>query len=293
MRSMTGFGRGEAEASAYKITVEVKSVNHRYLDINIRLPQSLNPLEDKIRKLSSDRLFRGKLDIFISFQEKETTKRQIIVDKELAIAYHNALRDLSNALYLPEPVDVYSVAKQPGVILFSGMEYDIEDLWKCLQRALGQALDSLLEMRQTEGEAMARDLDKRIETLHSLVDKAEKHAPFIVEGYRQRLKERIEALLDDGMEFDEGRLLQETALFADKVNFTEEIVRLRSHLGQLRKTMQESNAAIGRKLDFIIQEMNRETNTIASKANDFEIISLTIDAKSELEKIREQIQNIE
>lgn len=293
MRSMTGFGRGEIETADYKITVELKTVNHRYLDINIRLPQVLSSMEDKIRKFMSASLCRGRSDIFVSLQEKAAAGRQILVDKELAIAYHNALRDLSNSLYLPEPVDVYQIAQQPGVVTFLNAGYDDIQLWQDLQQALGQALEQLLTMRRIEGSNMARDLNERIEKLHNIVEDVEKCAPVVIAEYRSRLKERLSQLLPDEIKLDETRIIQETALFADRVNFTEEIVRLRSHLGQFRKTIMSDEASIGRKLDFIVQEMNRETNTIASKANDFEITNLTVEAKSEIEKIREQIQNIE
>jgi uncharacterized protein (TIGR00255 family) len=290
---MTGFGRGEKEAAEYKIIVEIKTVNHRYLDLNIRLPQVMNVLEERIRKAVSATLFRGRTDIFISLIEKEAMEKKIRVDKELAMSYHNALRDLSNSLYLPEPVDVYRVAQQPGVIQIENAEYDNEKLWRDLEDALKAALDGIVNMRTVEGENMAADLKKRAERLGALVESAEERAPKVEQEYRKRLKERVAALLEGEAEVDEARLVQETAIFADRANFTEELVRLKSHIGQFLKTLASKEGSVGRKLDFIVQEMNRETNTIASKANDFAVTSITVEAKSEIEKIREQIQNIE
>ncbi len=293
MRSMTGFGRGEKAASAYKITVEIKTVNHRYLDLNIRLPQALSALEDKIRRFIAGRLLRGRTEISVFFTETEQAERQINIDKNMAMAYYRTLRDLSDFLALPPPSDVYPIAAQPGVISVEHAAYNLDVVWADMEAALQEAVEELIAMRSEEGKNIASDLARRVEALRALIEQAESRAPFVVTEYQRRFRERIQALLAGSAELDEARLVQETAIFADKTNFTEETVRLRSHLNQFQQAMTIKDGAVGRKLDFIVQEMNRETNTIASKANDFTVTNLTVEAKSEIEKIREQIQNIE
>ena len=294
MKSMTGFGRGEYLDNEYKFIVEIKSVNHRYSDIVIRMPQYLNSLEDKIRKYVSNKLSRGRIDLFISWEEYINRYKKIKVDKDLAIAYHNALRELSNELNLPTPNSVYDIAKYQDVICVEENVVANDLLWYKLEKALDLALDRLLDMRITEGKNIFNDLMNRINKLELFVDAIEQRAPEVINGYRQKILLRVSELLSSSSTgVDESRLVQETALFAEKSNFTEEIIRLKSHILQFKETISIAEGGIGRKLDFIIQEMNRETNTIASKANDFIVANTVVDIKSEIEKIREQIQNIE
>jgi uncharacterized protein (TIGR00255 family) len=294
MKSMTGFGSGEYVDNEYKFIVEIKSVNHRYSDIVIRMPQNLNSLEDKIRKCVSNKLSRGRIDIFISGEEYINRYKKIKVDKDLAIAYHKALRELSDALKLPAPDSVYDIAKYQDVICVEENIVVNDLLWCKLNKAVDVAVDHLLAMRIVEGKNIFNDLMSRINKLELFVDAIEQRAPEIVNGYRQKILLKVSELLSStSANVDESRLVQETALFAEKANFTEEVVRLKSHILQFKETMSIVEGGIGRKLDFIIQEMNRETNTIASKANDFIVVNTVVDLKSEIEKIREQIQNIE
>ncbi|WP_110952902.1 YicC/YloC family endoribonuclease [Anaerosinus massiliensis] len=294
MQSMTGFGFGEYLDSESKFTVEIKTVNHRYSDLIIRMPPTLNSLEDKIRKFISSKLYRGRVDLFISWEEYKNTYTKIKVDKDLAIAYHSALRELSTALKLQEPENVHDIAKYQNVLYFEEITANTASLWDKLKDALDIAVHHLKDMRTVEGENIFKDLIDRIHKLNLLVDHIEERAPIVIEIYHQNLLEKIKDLLVPiGGNIDEVRLVQETALFAEKTNFTEEVVRLRSHLAQFRETMLISEESIGRKLDFITQEMNREANTIASKANDFTIANYIVDIKSQIEKVREQVQNIE
>lgn len=294
MQSMTGFGFGEYLDSESKFTVEIKTVNHRYSDLIIRMPPTLNSLEGKIRKFISNKLYRGRVDLFISWEEYKNTCTKIKVDKDLAIAYHSALRELSVALKLQEPENVYDIAKYPNILYFDEITTTTDSLWDKLKDTLDIAVHHLKDMRTVEGENILKDLIERIHKLNFLVDHIEERAPKVIEIYHQNLLEKIKDLLVPiGGNIDEVRLIQETALFAEKTNFTEEVVRLRSHLAQFRETMLISEESIGRKLDFITQEMNREANTIASKANDFTISNYIVDIKSQIEKVREQVQNIE
>lgn len=290
---MTGFGRGEFLDSDHRIIVEIKAVNHRYNDIVIRMPKNLGSLEDKIRRRVANTLLRGRIDIFITLDEYSQKKRTIRVDKELAIAYHNALRDLANLFSASLNDNIHQLAKYPDVIRIEEAFEDVSELWPKLANAIEIAIDNLINMRIAEGDNIFKDLTERIDKLTFCIDEIEERAPRILSEYRERLLGRMRDLLSAvNIEPDESRLLQETALFADRSNFTEELVRLRSHLAQFRTTL-TTDEAVGRKLDFIVQEINRETNTIASKANDFTVANIVVEIKSEIEKVREQIQNIE
>lgn len=290
---MTGFGRGEFLDSDHRIIVEIKAVNHRYNDIVIRMPKNLGSLEDKIRRRVANTLLRGRIDIFITLDEYSQKKRTIRVDKELAIAYHGALRDLANLFSTSINDNIHQLAKYPDVIRVEEAFEDVSELWPKLANAIEIAIDNLINMRIAEGENIFKDLTERIDKLAFCIDEIEERAPRILNEYRERLLGRMRDLLSAvNIEPDESRLLQETALFADRSNFTEELVRLRSHLAQFRTTL-TTDEAVGRKLDFIVQEINRETNTIASKANDFTVANIVVEIKSEIEKVREQIQNIE
>ncbi|VBB07955.1 Hypothetical protein LUCI_3220 [Lucifera butyrica] len=290
---MTGFGRGEYLDQNLRFIAEIKAVNHRYNEIVVRMPKNLGALEDKIRRRVSNMLVRGRIDIFITMDQYGLKKHSVRVDKELAIAYHNAMRELASLFSSPMNDSVYHIAKYPDVLKVEEEEEDSSALWPKLCQAVDAAVANLMQMRLAEGSNIEKDLLARIDKLKLQVEAIERRAPQILDEYGARLLNRMRELLASvGTEPDESRLLQETALFADRTNFTEELVRLRSHLDQFWATLL-TDEAIGRKLDFIVQEINRETNTIASKANDFSIANLVIEIKSEIEKVREQIQNIE
>lgn len=293
LKSMTGFGRGEFLDKHYRFVAEIKAVNHRYNEISIRMPKNLASLEDKIRRKVSETLARGRIDIFISLDEFGEKNRVLRVDKELAMAYHKALRDLAQLLAMTPPDSVYDITKYPDVLKVDEVDEDTDLLWEKLAQALDVAVTNLTTMRQNEGEHLQQDLLQRVEKLNSLVQAVDQRAPQIMTDYYDKILTKVKELLDSaGAAPDEARIMQEVAIYADRVNFTEEVVRLKSHLNQLRITLL-SDEPVGRKLDFIVQEMNRETNTIGSKANDYTVSNMVVEMKSEMEKVREQIQNIE
>jgi len=293
LKSMTGFGRGEYLDNEHRLIVEIKAVNHRYNEIVIRMPKNLGSLEDKIRRSVSTTLVRGRIDIFITMEEYGEKKRAVRVDKELAIAYHKCLGELAELLSTSMNDTIRQVATYPDVIKVEEATEDVLVLWPKLSIAVDTAVSNLMSMRLAEGMNIKEDLLSRVEVITSYITQVEECAPMVLAEYREKILGRMKELLAAvGAEPDPGRLLQETAIFADRTNITEELVRLRSHLIQMNKALQ-ADEAVGRKLDFIVQEINRETNTIASKANDFTIANLMVEMKSEIEKIREQIQNIE
>jgi len=290
---MTGFGRGEFLDNAQRFVVEIKAVNHRYNEIVIRMPKNLVSLEDKIRRSVSNTLMRGRIDIFITIDEFEEKKRVVRVDKELAMAYHESLRALAELFSTSMKDHLDQIAKYPDVIKIEEVTEDVLVLWPKLSIAVDMAVGELMSMRLTEGFNIKQDLVSRIDSITSYLITVEERAPRVLVDYRLKILGRMRELLATiGSEPDEGRLLQEAAIFADRISITEELVRLKSHLLQIGAAL-NADDAVGRKLDFIIQEINRETNTIASKANDFKIANLMVEIKSEIEKVREQIQNIE
>ncbi len=292
LRSMTGFGSGDYEDDDYKLHIEVKSVNQRYLEINMHMPHGLAALEADAVKLIRTYASRGKLDVNVNFLDKREKEQCIRVDKSLAIAYHKALNEMSDLLHLARPDDVSTVANYPEVLTLSEGMLDIARARTALLTALRTALDGFLVMREAEGRNLQQDFVGRLDTLQELVGKIAAFAPEIVVAYRERLQKTIcELLAKDAI--DETRIIQETAIYADKINYTEEVVRLQSHFQQFRSMIEDPAEPMGRKLDFLVQEMNREVNTIASKANCAEAAQLVVDCKSEIEKIREQIQNVE
>jgi len=293
LKSMTGFGRGEYLDNEHRLIVEIKAVNHRYNEIVIRMPKNLGSLEDKIRRQVSNVLVRGRIDIFITMDEYGEKKRAVRVDKELAMAYHKSLRSLEELFSMPTKDHVNQITKYPDVIKVEEIAEDVLVLWPKLATAVDEATKNLMSMRLAEGLSIKEDLVSRIDRITSYLLTVEERAPQVLMEYREKILSRMrELLLTVGAEPDEGRLLQETAIFADRTSITEELVRLKSHLGQMDATL-HTDEAVGRKLDFIVQEINRESNTIASKANDYTIANLMVEIKSEIEKIREQIQNIE
>jgi uncharacterized protein (TIGR00255 family) len=290
---MTGFGRGEYLDSRYRWVVEIKAVNHRYNEIVVRMPKNLGSLEDKIRRRVANTLQRGRIDVFITVDEYVRNKRAVRVDKELAIAYHSALRELADLFAADACENIYHLSNFPDVIKVEEVPEDDLLLWPMLEQAMDAALANLMHMRMAEGENIQRDLLSRVKTINGYIDEIAERAPGVLSEYRERALTRMKDLLGAiHTEPDEARMLQEAAIFADRISVTEELVRLTSHLSQVETTLNK-NEAVGRKLDFLVQEINRETNTIAAKANDYTIAKIVIEIKSEIEKIREQIQNIE
>lgn len=298
LKSMTGFGRGEYDSEEFTIRVEIKSVNSRYTDLNVKLPRFLNPLEDRIRKEIIKNINRGKIDVFITAAYEMGDNCTLKVDGALAMAYHKALAEIGTAIgadsgTINKAQEILYLAKTPDVINVKEALFDVESVWPCVQGAVTQALQGLMEMRSKEGENIKQDFIRREEIISDLVDEIEKRSPLVVSEYQEKLHQRLSELLEsEKIKVEPERVLQEVAIFADRTAVTEEITRLRSHLKQFREIL-ESKVPVGRKLDFLIQEFNREVNTIGSKANDYAMAQIVVDLKAEIEKIREQVQNIE
>ena len=291
IKSMTGFGAGDAETADFKVHIEVKAVNQRFLETNYHMPYSMNMFENQLTKKIKEYASRGKLDINIRFQDLRDKAITVKVDKGLVAAYGPALQEISSQLELSAPVTAAQIASYPDVLKLNEENADLEAAQPVLMQAMEQALESFVAMREAEGQNIQRDLLARIGTLENFVGELEKLAPEIVAAYRQRLENLLREYLAKE-DIEESRIIQEVALFTDKVNYTEETVRLRSHFDQFRQII-TAGEPVGRKLDFLIQEMNREINTVASKANSAGAAQFVVDVKSEIEKIREQIQNIE
>lgn len=291
IRSMTGYGRGEAQGAGKQTTVEMKGVNHRFLEIVVRMPKQFSALEERLRKIIQEQVSRGRVDVFISVEEFGDKAKNVKVDKNLAQAYYSALKELEEHLGSKEVVDYTTIPRFPDVLVVEEDEADLEEVWTTLATAVTQATGQFIEMRQIEGTKLAQDILHRVDSIANLNGQIEQRSPLVVEEYRQKLDQRLKTLLPE-LELDPGRIATEVAIFADRSSITEENVRLNSHLEQMRQNFQQGGS-VGRKLDFIVQEMNRETNTIGSKANDLQITSMVVEVKSEIEKIREQVQNIE
>ena len=292
LRSMTGFGAGLSENEDYRVAVEVKAVNQRYLDLDIRMPHALDSFAEAMKAKVRAYASRGKLTIGVQFLDKRERVREIRLDKPLAIAYHKALNEISDLLRLPRPDDVQVVAAYPGVLTAADVQDALEGAEPVILEALDEAMQKFTAMRETEGENLRADFLKRVDILSGYTEEVAKLGPEIVRQYRERLEATVKEALA-GAEIDEARIIQETAMYSDRVNFTEEIVRLRSHFEQFRAILENAAEPVGRKLDFLIQEMNREVNTTASKANNVRAAQLAVEMKSEIEKLREQVQNIE
>ena len=291
LKSMTGYGRVKVENDLREITVELRSVNHRYLDLNIKVPRIYGYLEEMVSKQAQAAIARGKVDIFVSVRAKEGADIRVSPNMAVIQGYVDAIKKVSETYGLSDEATALSLLRLPDAMEQSKEEADADQLKAEVSAVLDQALTEYNAMREKEGARLVEDVTYRAGLIAQSVDYVEQRSPDCVEEYRQRIAARMTELLD-GTELAQQRILQEAALYADKVNVTEEIVRLRSHRAQL-ETMLRSPAAIGRKLDFLVQEMNRETNTIGSKANDFQIAKTVVDMKAEIEKIREQIQNLE
>lgn len=295
---MTGFGRGQYEDENFSVTVEMKTVNHRYNEVAIRLPRFLNPLEDKIRKTILKTVNRGRIDVFINADYTSSENCTLKVDKNLAAAYHKALQEVGAAIGLEElninsAQEVMYLSRCQDVINVKEGFFDVETVWPKVEQAVKEALDNLVTMRETEGGNIYGDFIYRADLIAEKLTKIEERSPMVVEEYQAKLTERLNNLLaDHNITVEPERLLQEVAIFADRASITEEIVRLKSHIKQFKNII-NSDQPVGRKLDFLIQEFNREANTIASKANDYTLAQIVVEIKAEIEKIREQIQNIE
>ncbi len=291
IKSMTGYGRSQVSNSGYQVTCEVRGVNHRFLDSNIRISRRYNILEEQIKEELKKFVSRGRLEISINIEKTEESVRNIKLDKDLAIAYHNYLKDLAENLKISPEINVIDIFRLPEVFNLQDEEENMEIVWQVLQEALSNAMQDVLEMRLKEGRNLALDIAKRNKYVLGFVEKLEERSPIVTTEYVGKLKARIKELMAE-ISVDEQRILTEAAIFADKVNITEEIVRLKSHVSHLDELL-ESGDSVGRKCDFLVQEMFREINTVASKANDLEMSRIAVDVKAELEKIREQLQNIE
>jgi len=291
IRSMTGFGRGNSEKDGKSFTIEIKSVNHRYFETNIRMPRVLISFEDKIRKIIGEKVKRGKLDVFVTQGNYDKEDVEACLNEKLAQSYMNCFQVLKDKYDLNDDISVGTIARLPEVITLKQKEEDVSETFEQIEMSLTKALEALLFMREREGKKLLEDVIIKCDFIKELVEKVKERAPLVVSEYRGKLIQRLNVLHKE-IEFDENRVAMEIAIFADKAGIDEEIVRLNSHIDQMKETLL-LNEPVGRKLDFIIQEMNRETNTIASKANDLGILNTVINMKSEIEKIREQIQNIE
>lgn len=291
MLSMTGYGRGEYKEGGIELTVEIKTVNNRYLDVSVKCPRIFASSEEAVRSAVRERLTRGHADVFIGLSDKREKRRELYLDEAAAAAYAEAARRVS-ALFPDAENDfsVTSLLRYPDVLKTEEVSSADEQCVAALSSALEAALAGLSAMRLNEGEKLKADMLSRMDAIEALVGEVEKRAPLVAEGYRAKLTARMKKILE-GVEVDEGRLLTEAALFSDKSNIDEELTRLRSHISQFREICRE--ALVGRKLDFLVQEFNREANTVCSKSNDIEVTRLGLALKNEIEKIREQVQNVE
>lgn len=290
MKSMTGFGRASLESNGKNYIIEIKTVNNKYSDITVKSPKRLSFMEDKIRKQIANRITRGKVEVSVSFFDFSNKSKNVVLNKEIAKEYIKQLREIADENNLSENISVVEIAKLPDILNSIDSDNDEEITSEALQ-CLNMALDSLIEMRKAEGKNIKQDLLVRIERVQNLVDKIAENSKGIVEEYVSKLEKRVKEILKTDV-VDENRIAQEAVIYADKTSIEEELTRLNSHIVQFKELV-NSDGPVGKKLDFMIQEMNRETNTIGSKAGSGEITKAVIDLKVELEDIREQIQNIE
>lgn len=292
MQSMTGYGRGAAVLDGREITVEARSVNHRFLDLSFRMPRSFAFLEDALRKQLQQALTRGHVDVYVSYTNAREDARELRVNEGLVRSYLQAAGRIAQLTGAQEDMPISNWLRLPDVLTLSETAEDEAAILALAQQALEAALAQQITMRTREGANLGLDLNQRAQQVLALCEQIEQRAPFVVEEYRRKLTQRIAELLQPDVAADADRLAVEVAMFADRASIAEELVRLKSHVAQFTQTMQ-AQGAVGRKLDFIVQEMNREANTIGSKASDRQIAAHVVDLKSEIEKIREQVQNIE
>ena len=291
VRSMTGYGHAQATLHGRDISVEIRSVNHKYFDFSVRTSRGYSFVEDKIRNFVKERVSRGKIDVYVTILTVDETAAQVILNRSLAEGYIKALHELGAEFGLTDDITVSSVARYSDIFTVKRAEQGEDEIWNDLSGVLDEAVGHFVSMRETEGVKLRDDVMNRMEHILGVVERIEQLSPQTLENYKARLRAKIEELLGDAS-VDEQRLLTETAIFADKIAVDEETVRLRSHFDQMGK-MLDSGEAVGRKLDFIVQEMNREANTIGSKCQNSDVAHMVVEIKAEIEKIREQIQNIE
>lgn len=292
IKSMTGYGRGESLQGLYRVKIEIKAVNHRYNDISVKMPRHINYLEDNIKKMIKSKINRGKVDLYLNLEYVDESAIEVKVDIPLAKSYKIALEGLIEELDIDDSIRLNNLLNIPEVIKTERKELDEDLVWECIREAVEIALENMMFMREQEGKELKVDIIYKLENIESSLFHIKERAPFVVIEYKEKLKDRIKELVDNNISLDEEKINSEVAFFADKSSIDEEIVRLNSHIKQFYSILEESEP-IGRKLDFLIQELNREINTIGSKANDVIISKFIVELKSELEKIREQIQNIE
>ena len=291
MKSMTGFGRSKLEENSREYIVEIKSVNHKYSDISIKLPRNIMCFEEKIKKIISNNISRGKVDVFITFNNYSDEGKDVVINKELAKNYIAQLKELATETGLEENIRLTEITKMPDVLQLKIADDESNVIWNELERCVNQAVTNFVEMRSVEGERIKQDLQTRINNVEGFVNQIFSYTTGLIEEYVVKLKERVKEILNTDV-VDEARLAQEIVIYADKCSIEEELTRLRSHIAQF-KVLLETKEPVGKKIDFLIQEMNRETNTIASKSVKLEITNLAIEVKTAIEDIREQIQNIE
>lgn len=291
LRSMTGYGRAQFADEDLKFTVEIKSVNHRFLETVVKMPKKYSLLEERVKDLIRSKLHRGRVDVWVGIEELSTQPGSLMVDKDLAMDYYNSLKELAEFAGIPAEISVYELSSLDGIVSLQEQETDLEQIWEKIKITFLEALEQLVVMRVKEGKRLGEELDNRIVMLLGLLSEIEARIPEVAEAYKSRLHERINNLAED-IEIDPGRLAIEVAIFAEKSDITEEVVRFKSHLNQLGDSI-FSGEPVGRKMDFLMQELNREINTIGSKSPDLLLSQKVVDAKSEIEKMREQIQNVE
>jgi uncharacterized protein (TIGR00255 family) len=291
IRSMTGFGRGEAQGELGRLTVEMKSVNHRFAEVVFRMPRPFLPLEEQARRMILGALSRGRVEVFVTFDASQAGKG-VKVDKELALAYYSALKELGEEIGSNQAISLDQLARLPDVLRVEEGSLPAEALWPILESALQEALAGLIGMREREGAGLRADLAARLKTMANLRQQIAERAPLVVAEYKARLAKRLEELLPKNAVVDPARLAQEVALFADRADISEEMQRLGAHIQAFTEAL-DADEPVGRRLDFLVQEMGREVNTTGAKGNDAVIANLVVAAKTELEKIREQVQNIE
>ncbi|AEF17432.1 Conserved hypothetical protein CHP00255 [Thermoanaerobacterium xylanolyticum LX-11] len=290
IKSMTGFGRGEANENGFHVLTEIKSLNHRFLDLSVKLPKVLSGLEDRIRLKIGESIKRGRVEINISLEAYEKSLDSLELNYDLLNQYINIIHDLKKSVNLTDDIKLSDILSIPGIIDVKSVNVDIDNVWTVVEKALDMSIKNLIDMRVLEGIKLKDDIINRLDMLSGIIDKIEERGPAVINEYKKKLETRINELI--GGELDQNRFLTEVAVMADKTSISEEITRLRSHISQFRFSL-DSSMPVGKKLDFLTQEMNREANTIGSKSTDLIIINGVIELKDQIEKIREQVQNIE
>ena len=292
IKSMTGFGRAEVVTNERKITIELKSVNHRYLDLSIKMPRKLNFLEGAVRNLMKTYIQRGKVDVYITYEDYTMNNGALKYNKELASEYITCLKQMQQDFGLDYDIKASTLSRYPEVLVMEEQSVDEEALWGFIEPPLREACEKFVQTRNLEGRNLEKDLIEKLDGLEEKVLRVEARSPEVVNAYRTKLEAKVSELLED-TQIDDNRIAAEVILFSDKICNDEETVRLHSHIKNMKKMLTTEQNGIGRKLDFMAQEMNREANTILSKSSDLEISNIAIDLKTEIEKVREQIQNVE